>query len=247
MRISNENYSHYYSYLIMNASNILFLSAPRQESGFVDKTTRERLGGFVMVVAVHVALVAALVLAMHRITRPVLTDVSVRLIDAPKPLPIKDPVPLPLSKTTVQISLPRIEIPTAPVVETPPPVPVTPVAVAPAPAPAPQAEAKPAAPAPAAPGDSNPLVDASAAGNAKPVYPRASKALGEQGVVVLEVFVTLEGTVGDIRIGRSSGFDRLDESALRAVRQWHFIPARQGGKQVSMWYKQPITFDLKNA
>jgi protein TonB len=228
----------------MNTSNILFFNAPRPSSGWVDKSTRGRLGGFVTVVLVHVALAAALILAMHRITRPVQHDVSVRLIDAPKPLPIKDPVPLPLAKTTVQINLPRIDVPVAPVVEPPPPPPVAVQAAAPAPAP--QPEAKPAAPAPAAAGDSSPLVDASAAGNAKPVYPRASKALGEQGVVVLEVFVTLDGTVGDIRIGRSSGFDRLDESALRAVRQWHFIPARQGGKQVSMWYKQPITFDLKN-
>ncbi len=239
----------------MNASTIPFLNESRRESTWANdamgdgmrKTRRERFGGFAVVVAVHVALVAALVLAMHRTSRPVQPDVSVRLIEAPKPLPLKVPMPLPLAKPTVQVSVPRIDVPAAPVVETPPPAAVP--TAAPAPAPVLQAEAKPAAPAPApaVSGDAAPLVDASAAGNAVPVYPRASKALGEQGVVVLEVFVTLDGTVGDIRVGHSSGYDRLDESALRAVRQWHFIPARQGGKQVSMWYKQPITFDLKHA
>lgn len=232
----------------MNASNALFLSEARPAApSFKSKAGRERLIGFAVVAAAHVVLGVALVYAMHSITRPVQNDVTVRMIDAPKPLPVEEkPVPLPLAKTTVPITMPRIEAPAPPVVETP--VPPTPtVATAPAitqTAPAP--EAPPAAPPSVSSGDSSPLVDASAAGNVKPVYPRASKALGEQGVVVLEVYVTTEGAVGDIRIGHSSGFDRLDESALRAVRQWHFIPARQGGKQVSMWYKQPITFDLKN-
>ncbi len=232
----------------MDASNILFLSEPRGQ-GLVrtGKAARERLAGLAVVVAVHVALVAGVMLAMHRVMRPIQSDVSVRLIDAPKPLPIKDPAPLPLAK--VSVSLPRNEVPLVPLAEVPV---AAPVATAPQPD-APRPEAKPAAPAAPASaasamiGDSTPLIDASAAGNAKPVYPRASKALGEQGVVVLDVFITTEGTVGDIRVGRSSGYDRLDESALRAVRQWHFIPAHQGGKQVSMWYKQPITFDLKNA
>ncbi len=231
----------------MNASNILFLSASHQEGAtWANKAVRERVAGLAVVVAVHVALIAGLLLAMHRVMRPVQSDVSVRLIEEPKPLPIKDPMPLPLAKTTVPVTLPRIEIPVVPAVDTPPPVAATTVP----PAPTLQPEPRPAPPAASvtpATGDSAPLVDANAAGNAKPLYPRASKALGEQGVVMLEVFVTTDGTVGDIRIGRSSGYERLDESALRAVRQWHFVPAHQGGKQVAMWYKQPITFDLKNA
>ncbi|HEX8958099.1 MAG TPA: TonB family protein [Burkholderiaceae bacterium] len=230
----------------MNASNIRFENAPRQDSGRVSKPVRERVGSFAVVLAMHAALAAAVGAAMHRITRPVQAEVPVRLIDVSGPLPltVPNPMPPPPAKVAVQISLPRIEIPAAPAMDAPSPV----VVAAPAPMQAPQTEAKPIAPAePAGAGDAAPLVDASAAGNAKPVYPRASKALGEQGVVVLDVFVTQDGVVGDIRVGRSSGYGRLDESALRAVRQWHFIPARQGGKQVSMWYKQPITFDLRRA
>lgn len=228
----------------MNASDTLFHSEPHQANSWPQQAIRGRLGSLAMVLAAHAVLAAALVLAMHHVTRPVQSEVSVRMIDAPRPLDVKDPVPLPLVKAVAQINLPRIDIPVVAVMETQAP------AVAAAPAPAPQTEMKPLAPdapAPAASGDSAPLVDASAAGNAKPVYPRASKALGEQGVVVLEVLVTQEGTVGEIRVDRSSGYGRLDESALRAVRQWHFIPAQQGGRRVSMWYRQPITFDLKSA
>lgn len=232
----------------MNASNILFANGLSRQDGakWMNDGQYDRAVRLAAVAAVHAVLVASLVFAMHRVTRPVQADVAVRLIETPRPLPIQDPVPLPLARMTVPVTLPRIEIPLAPAVETPPAA-VTSTAQALAPEGKPAAPAAPASAGAGGAGDSAPLVDASAAGNAKPVYPRASKALGEQGVVTLEVFVTIDGTVGDIRISRSSGYDRLDESALRAVRQWHFIPARQGGKQISMWYTQPITFDLKSA
>ena len=64
---------------------------------------------------------------------------------------------------------------------------------------------------------------------------------------MLDVYVQADGTVGDIHLHQSSGFDRLDDSALRAVRQWRFKPARQFGKQIAMWYVQPITFNLHDA
>jgi len=95
--------------------------------------------------------------------------------------------------------------------------------------------------------DGGPSADASAAGNPKPVYPKISRSLGEQGRVLLDVYVQADGTVGEIRLHQSCGYDRLDESALHAVRQWRFKPARQAGKQVAAWYVQPITFSLQNA
>ena len=240
----------------MNASNILFLSQPRHEEGEADgqkrarwmsPVLRERVAGLAVVVAVHIILVVSVVLALHRVMRPVPPDVSVSVIEPPKPLPVTElPIPLPVAKVTVPVNLPHIDLPPVPTVETPP-VASTP---APTPVPLPQPEVKPAppaAPVAAATGDSEPMVDASAAGNAKPAYPRASKNQGEQGTVVLEVLVLVDGSVGDIRVDRSSGFDRLDDSAKRAVRQWHFIPARQGGKQIAMRYKLPIAFNLNNA
>ena len=225
----------------MNASNILSFGGNRPPLLCIP---RERLGGLAIVLVAHLLLGTALVYAMHRTVKPhVETEISVQLIAPPKPEPVVAPMPRPMAKNIGAVTIPRVDSAPPLVAEQ-----IVPLFNTPQPAPVIQAEPEKnaALPATSASGtaDSNPLVDASAAGNAKPLYPRASKALGEQGVVVLEVFVTADGAVGDIRVNHSSGFDRLDDSALHAVRQWHFIPARQGGKPVAMWYKQPITFDL---
>lgn len=80
--------------------------------------------------------------------------------------------------------------------------------------------------------------------NPKPDYPRLSQTLGEKGRVLLEVYILSNGDVGDIRIKSSSGFARLDQAALKAVRQWRYIPAIKGNKPIDFWYVQPIDFVL---
>ncbi len=58
----------------------------------------------------------------------------------------------------------------------------------------------------------------------KPVYPLLSRRKGEQGEVLLRVFVDESGYVADIRLERSSGHDTLDRSAIKAVQAWSFTP-----------------------
>ncbi len=82
--------------------------------------------------------------------------------------------------------------------------------------------------------------------NAKPVYPLISRRLEEQGVVLLYVLVTAEGRAGKVEVKRSSGFPRLDESALITVRNWRFVAATRGGIPIEMWYELPIRFSLIN-
>ena len=61
---------------------------------------------------------------------------------------------------------------------------------------------------------------------------------------MLRVFVTPEGTAGEVRIQSSSGSPLFDEAALEAVRQWRFVPARQGDNAVAAWVQVPIVFRL---
>lgn len=61
--------------------------------------------------------------------------------------------------------------------------------------------------------------------NPRPPYPRRSRQLGEQGVVIVTVTVDVTGTPTGVELKASSGFERLDEAALEAVAEWRFEPA----------------------
>ncbi len=83
-------------------------------------------------------------------------------------------------------------------------------------------------------------------GNLAPVYPDAAKRARIQGMVILEVEVYNDGTVGEIRVMRSvqAGPGGLDEAAIAAVRKVRFQPARSGGKSVNSTVIIPIEFKL---
>jgi protein TonB len=82
--------------------------------------------------------------------------------------------------------------------------------------------------------------------NPPPAYPAISRRLGEEGRVVLRVYVEPSGRPTQIEIKTSSGSPRLDQSALEAVARWKFIPARRGDEVVGAWVQVPIFFNLKN-
>ena len=85
-----------------------------------------------------------------------------------------------------------------------------------------------------------PRSDASALNNPAPEYPPRSRTFHEQGRVQLDVYILPDGTVGQIKLHTSSGYSRLDNSALDAVRRWHYIPAKRGDVPIPYWYVQPI-------
>ena len=80
--------------------------------------------------------------------------------------------------------------------------------------------------------------------NPPPKYPAESRKLREEGVVLLKVSVTPEGRPADVQLQRSSGFARLDEAALRAVRRWEFNPARVGVTPIACVVEVPVRFGL---
>ena len=78
-----------------------------------------------------------------------------------------------------------------------------------------------------------------------PIYPRASRRAGEAGTVVLRLTVGVSGTVLATDVLSSSGFDRLDQAAQAAVRQWRFSPGTRQGVPVELPIQVPIRFELQ--
>lgn len=81
--------------------------------------------------------------------------------------------------------------------------------------------------------------------NPPPVYPPVSKRLGEQGRVVLRVLIDTEGRAEKAEIRESSGYERLDQAALKTVLQWRYVPGKRGGVPETMWFNVPINFVLE--
>jgi periplasmic protein TonB len=177
--------------------------------------------------------------------------------ELPKPLPMAAPKPAPTKPTPppekVEVAPAPVPAPQA-IVAVPAPVAApAPAATVPAVAPTPAAPvAAPAAPAPvmaSAPAAligpvTPPSSKAAYLSNPKPDYPIASKRLGEAGRVILEVAVSAQGIPELVKIKTSSGFERLDQAALKAVRQWRFVPGKRGGEAVAATTLVPINFTI---
>lgn len=173
---------------------------------------------------------------------PVTEPQPLPVVPEPKPKPVVKPKPAPLPPPAPN-GPPSERAVTAPPPEPPqPPVAAETSVEAPAAAPpAPVVAAAPQEPvAPVIP----PRSDASFLNNPAPVYPATSRRLREQGRVLFDVHILPDGSVGEIRLKRSSGFARLDEAALEAVRRWRYLPARRGDEPIAYWYVQPIDFAL---
>lgn len=89
--------------------------------------------------------------------------------------------------------------------------------------------------------------DANYLRNPAPAYPAMSRRLGEEGRVVLRVFVDIDGRPEQVELKNSSGFPRLDQAAEDAVRRWKFVPAKRGEEAVATWVAVPIVFNLKTS
>jgi TonB family protein len=64
-----------------------------------------------------------------------------------------------------------------------------------------------------------------------PLYSDEARSFGVEGKVVLEVAVGVDGKPMDLQVIRGLGFG-LDQNALVAVRDWHFVPGRRNGRPV---------------
>ena len=203
------------------------------------------------VIVLHLGIVSlALFLPREPLPQVPATPLFVRLIEPtntppePTPAPPK-PIPPPPKASPVPppIQTAKPVTPRPDPVEAPKPEPVRsePQPVA-APAPAPVEAPKPAPPLPII----QPRFNADYLDNPKPPYPSASRRMGEEGEVQLRVSVDANGNVQQIELHKSSGFSRLDQSALDTVKRWRFVPARQGNQPVSSSVIVPIQFSLRS-
>lgn len=137
---------------------------------------------------------------------------------APRPMAIADPTPnAPTGVTTPQPPAPPI---------------AEPVAVAPAAPPAPPRIVLPSS-------------DADYLNNPKPSYPAMSKRLGEQGKVLVRVLIGIDGVPDKAEVKRSSGFERLDTSALAYILKCRFVAGKVNGVALPMWYEAPVNYVLE--
>ena len=80
-----------------------------------------------------------------------------------------------------------------------------------------------------------------------PVYPPASRRAGEEGTGIFRVLVDTNGHPLDVQVLKSSGFPRLDEAAVAAIRKWMFHAAVANGQAVQTWTRVQVQFKLENA
>ena len=157
-------------------------------------------------------------------------------VPKPQPKPQPKPKPQPLPKAVASPDPAPATAPTG----TLDPEPTAPATPTPAPTAA-QASTDTAAPAAIV----MPSSSAAYLNNPRPSYPSISRRMGEQGKVMLRVFVNAQGQPEQIQIQQSSGFDRLDKAAVDAVRRWKFTPGSRNGVAEAMWNIVPINFVLE--
>jgi protein TonB len=81
--------------------------------------------------------------------------------------------------------------------------------------------------------------------NPHPAYPRQSKRFGEQGTVLLAIEIDVDGSASQVKVQKSSGYPRLDQTALETVLKWRFIAGKKAGLPQKMWVNIPINFVLE--
>jgi protein TonB len=203
-----------------------------------------RGGSFVFVIGMHL-LAAWAILSLAR-SEPMVSGAKPLFVEfiapevAPEPLPpMPEPPPKPVEKPKPKpIITTKAKTAEPPPMEAPPepqePEPLPPIQATPPPQPGPPE------PAPVEP----PRFDMAYLNNPPPVYPAVSRRMAEEGTVKMNVLVSAQGRALKVEIHTSSGYSRLDQAALNAVRHWKFVPAKRGDTPVEGWALVPLVFVL---
>jgi protein TonB len=199
-----------------------------ERSGFLSRS-----GPAIAVIGLHVLIVYGLVVSMGIVETPNFAA-PVQAIFIPEQTSEPEP--------EIQVK-PKIED----VVDLNEPVPEVqyeePVVVPPAETPMPASQNAIAA----TPAESAPAQDLKTANRVEPIYPAASRRAGEEGTVRLKVLVDENGRPRDVTLLKGSGFARLDDAAMDAVRKWRFVAASDGTRKIQAWTQVAITFQLTDA
>lgn len=192
--------------------------------------------------------------------------------DAPPTAAQSVPAP-PVKPESVKSEPLKQYVKTAPPVPRPPLRPATPApAVPPALAPSPTAAAAAAQPTQAAPSAQTTAAQAAAAASAsataapaaretlaiaapkhvqhadcrivKPAYPELSRRREETGTAAVRFVIGTTGAIEAVTLVKSSGFPRLDDAAVAALRQSACQPYVENGSPLRVSYTQAFTFGL---
>ena len=220
---------------------------------------RRQPTGLIAIAALHAAVVWLLLQGdtVQRAVRQV-SPLMVALLHTPAPAPEPAPPLPPLPRQAVPLPAPALlpapEVRVADAPPAPAPEVVVAVAVPASPPAAPTATLTPAPavaePAPlraAAAPPAPPVLAASAIRYRVPpaiAVPMASRRLGESGTVLLRVWVDAQGLPRQVSLHRSSGFARLDEQAMAAMRQARFQPVTDGGSAIDWVVIAPLQYEI---
>ena len=193
----------------------------------VQRDSSRRLAGLVVVVALHGALIYALVHGLARqIVEVIRQPLETKIIEEVKaPPPDKPPPPPP----------PKLAMPPPPYI--PPPEVTVQVSVA-APTITAVTTVKPPeeyrTPA---------IVDAKSC--AEPPYPPAARRANETGIVRMLFLIDVDGKVLDSKVERTSGSRRLDEAARAGLSLCKFRPATLNGRPERTWGRIDYVWKLE--
>jgi periplasmic protein TonB len=203
------------------------------------KTASQQLSGIFFVVFIHVAVVyiiasglgqKAVQVVMGPIETKVIEEVKKQQEELPPPPPkLETPppyVPPPdILLAAEPVAAPTTAIQTVTQVKTPPPV-ATP--------PAPDVEPR-----------LNPRARRGVPEERD--YPDTSRRLKEEGDVIISILINSDGSVGDVKVEKSSGYQRLDDAAVDFYKNKasKFLPATRAGQPVAAWKTLKVTWKLR--
>jgi len=200
------------------------------------KTVPQQLSGLGFVILLHILVIYIVAsglgkTAVEAVVGPIETKV---IEEAKKPTEEAPPPPPKIETPPPFVPPPEVNIAAEPTDTTSTAIrQVSNVKAPPPPPPAPTAEVAPR-PDPRRP---NTISDSA--------YPPQSKRLNEEGDVFLNLLVSEDGRVSDVRVEKSSGYPRLDEAAVAQVKKWRYLPGTRDGKPAAMWKAVKVTWKIK--
>ncbi len=78
-----------------------------------------------------------------------------------------------------------------------------------------------------------------------PLYPESARRRRLNGEVVVRFHLDERGNLSHLHVKSAEPSGVFENSALTAVRQWRFSPARKDGRNVPVWVEKPLRFELR--
>lgn len=184
-----------------------------------------RGGRMLLVAALHIAVIYAIATSLGVVRPPsIMQPLQATIIEATRQPQVAKPV----------LAKPQLQQLNVDIQDTPPPEVDVPVDTT-------------VAPPDPSPNDAISDANLQVTRRVEPNYPPASRRAGEQGTAVFSVLVDPSGHPQEVKVQSSSGFERLDQAAMEAIRRWMFNPAVRGNQKVAAWTSVRVKFQLQSA